>query len=72
MCNYVSIYISVAVSPSDLLSTVIISLPLQLPSQKVNHDTDVFNHKHTELPASSFSIMCSQALMYEINYIDWR
>ena len=29
-------------------------------------------HKHNELPASSFSIMCSKARMYEINYIDRR
>ena len=26
----------------------------------------------TELPASSFSIMCSQARMYDINYIERR
>ena len=32
--------------------------------------TDVFTHKHIELPASSY--ICSQAHMYEIkiNYID--
>ena len=30
--------------------------------------SDVFTHKHIESPASSYS--CSQAHMYEINYID--
>ena len=34
--------------------------------KKINQGTDVLTHKHTELPASSFSIMCSQACMYEI------
>ena len=42
--------------------------------RKVTHDADVFTQKHTELPASSFSIiLClvySQARIYEINYID--
>ena len=36
-----------------------------LLSLKVNHGTDVFTHKHIELPASSY--ICSQAHMYEIN-----
>ena len=42
--------------------------------KKINQGTDVFTHKHTELPASSLSIMCSEARMYEINYIDrqWK
>ena len=40
--------------------------------KKINQGTDVLTHKHTELPASSFTIICSQAGMYEINYIDCR
>ena len=40
-------------------------------TEMVNH---VFTHKHTELPAFSFSIMhcsvCSQARTYQIKYID--
>ena len=70
LARTLSIYISVSLSPSDFLSTVIISPPLQLPCQKVNHGTDVFTHKRIELPGSSY--ICSQAQMYEINYIDWQ
>ena len=38
--------------------------------KKINQGTNVLTHQHTELPASSLSIMCSQAHMYETNYID--
>ena len=37
--------------------------------KKINQGTDVFAHRHTELPASPFSIVCSQARVYEINHI---
>ena len=42
--------------------------------KKINQGTDVLTHKHTELPSSSFRIICSQASMYGINYIDrqWK
>ena len=59
---YVSIYlvicISVSSSPSDLISTVITRPLCNCLVKKINQGTDVFTHKHTELPASSFSIIC--------------
>ena len=63
-----SVCLSISLSPSDFLSTVIISALCNCLVEKVNHGTDVFNHKHTELPASSY--ICSQAHMYEIYYTD--
>ena len=72
LAGYLSIYLYfyVSSSPSDFFSTVIISPPCNCLVEKVNHGTNVFTHKHIELPASSY--ICSQAHMYEINYIDWQ
>ena len=48
----VALYFYVS-SPSDLVSTVITRSLCNCLVKKVNHGTDVFTHKHTELPASS-------------------
>ena len=60
-----AIYLSVSSSPSDFLSTVIISPLCNCLVEKVNHGTDVFTHKHIELPVSSY--ICSQAHIYRKN-----
>ena len=57
--------------PSDLVSTVIACPLCSCLVKKISQGTDVFTHKHTELPASSLPCaVCSQARMYEINHID--
>ena len=71
--GYLFIYLSL--SPSDLVSTVIARPRCNCLIKKINQVTDVFTHKHTELPTSSFSIVpcsvCSQALCTRlVNYID--
>ena len=70
---WLSIYLSTYISMSR--RHLLTSFPQWLSDplcnclvEKVNHGTDVFTHKHIELPASSY--ICSQAHMYEINYID--
>ena len=76
VAGWLSICLSMYVSssPSNLVSTVIARPFCNCLVKKINQGTDVFTHKHTELPASSFSIVprsvCSDARMYEINYID--
>ena len=52
------LYFYVSSPPSDLVSTVITRPLCNCLVKKVNHGTDLFSHKHTELPASSFSIIC--------------
>ena len=72
-CGWVPIYVSiylpivchlyflsrhrVATSFSQFLSRPLCNCLVK----KIKQDADVFTHKHTQLPASSFSIMCSQA-----------
>ena len=53
-------------SSSDLVSTVIISPPLQLSCQKGQPWYRCFTHKHAELPASSFSIFISRKNNHKI------
>ena len=71
VAGWLSIYLS---SPSNLVSTVIDHPLCNCLVKKVSEGTDVFTHKHTGLPTSSFSIVpcsvCSQAHMYKINYMD--
>ena len=70
ICIWLSGYISMSRRrvPTSF-SQCFVSLPLQLPCQKDQPGYRCFDSK---LPASSFSVMCSQARMYEINYIDRR
>ena len=60
MAIYASIclYFYVSSSPFDLVSTVITRPLCNCLVKKINQGTDVFTHKITELPASSFSIIC--------------
>ena len=57
-CVSIYLYFYVSSSPSDLVSIVILAPSATALTKKVNHGTDIFTHKHTELPASSFSIRC--------------
>ena len=73
ICNWLASYLFIYISMSHrrLLTSFTQWLAHPLCNclvKKVNHGTDVFTHKDIELPASSY--ICSQAHMYEINYID--
>ena len=61
-CFYLSVYLYfyVSSSPCDFVSTLIARPLYDCLVKKINQGTDVFTHKHTELPTSSFSIVpCS-------------
>ena len=45
-------------SPSNLVSTVITHPLCNCLVKKINQGTAVFTHKHTELPVSSFRVIC--------------
>ena len=76
ICNWLAGYLNfyVLLLPSDLVSTVIISPPLQLPCQKRPTMVQMFSLINILncLPPhlASYLAVCSQAGTYKINYID--
>ena len=72
ICIWLGMWLSGYISMSrrrvpTSFSQCLVSPPLQLPCQKDQPGYRCFDSK---LPASSFSVMCSEARMYVINYID--